>query len=79
MIKTIKSNDLLNNEDNTYITNMEKNINIKPNITIKDNILSTEHYDSLPLVFINNNNPTSIISYNVIIMNIVDSKIMCNE
>ena len=65
MIKTIKSNDLLNNEDNTYITNMEKNINIKPNITIKDNILSTEHYDSLPLVFINNNNKIQEIVNNI--------------
>ena len=65
MIKTIKSNDFLNNEDNIYITNMEKNINIKPNLILKDNILYIEHYDSLPLVFINNNNKIQEIVNNI--------------
>lgn len=55
MIKTIKSNNLLNDNDVNYINDMEKNININNEITIKDNKLSIEHYDTLPLVFINNN------------------------
>lgn len=65
MIKTIKSNELLNNDDNIYITNIEKNINIITDITIKDNILIIEHYDDLPLVFINNNNKIPDILNNI--------------
>lgn len=56
MLISFKSSTLLNNDDNKYINEMQKNINIIPAITIKDNILSVEHYDNMPLVFINNNN-----------------------
>lgn len=65
MIKTIKSNDLLNDEDSNYINNMEKNINISSDILIKDNILTMEYYDILPLVFINNNNKIPEILNNI--------------
>lgn len=65
MIKTIKSNNLLNDDDNIYISNMEKNINILIEMSIKDNILTVDHYDDIPLVFINNNNKIPEILDNV--------------
>jgi hypothetical protein len=44
---------------------MEKNINIPLDFTFKDNILTIEHYDIMPLTFINNNNKISEIFTNI--------------
>lgn len=65
MINTLKSNNILNNNDIKFINEIEKNINIKNDTYIKDNVLYMQYYDLSSLVFINNNNKIMDIFNNI--------------
>ena len=64
MIKTLESNNVLDNSDNDYINDTNTKINMKPDVKI-DNNISFNHYAEIPIILINNNDNIDLIIENI--------------